>query len=381
MGDAASPSLYDSARLVGIFGAGRNGSTLIARLLDGSPDLWIHPIDVVFLPVWNDIAAHGTVRGDSYRTASARPLRHLDRPLAWRAVASLFALDVDQIEQEYVPRLEQPLTLRREAIEALDRDGTTTAAAFFPAFLAAAREAAARSPEPVERLLGFKTSETPYVDDFVRLWPEMRFVHIVRDPVSNYRSLKRTWMENKGAPFWTHGEDMLRMFLEARWLPHARAILRLQESDPARHLLVRYEDLLDDAEGEVLRLCEGLSIRPPEQPTLQTVLGGERMRVLPPNPSKPGVETPQAVVSDLAQRFGYDEVVTEREAQLITSATSDLARALGYRDLPDAPNRLSLWLRWLPVDASERLNVTSRRRLVLELAKRRLFVTRSLISL
>jgi Sulfotransferase family len=366
--------------LVGIFGAGRNGSTLVSRLLDGSPDLWIHPIDVVFLPVWNDFAARGSVRGESFRTASARPLRHLDLPLEWSTATRLFIPQLDEIESEYLPRLIQPRGLNRDPLARLDLDGTVAPAEFFPAFLEATRRSVARYPEPAPRLLGFKTSETAYVDEFVRLWPEMRFVHIFRDPISNYASAKRTWTESKHAPFWTHGEDLLRVFLEARWLPHARAILRYRESDPARHLVVLYEDLVVNPASEVLRLCAGLGVRPPSDPTLQTILGGERVRTFPPNPSQPGVETPQTVVPDMAERFGYNEVVTAREAQLIARATGDLAAALGYPSLPKTTGRLSLWLRWLPVDASERRNATSRARLALELVKRRAYVTRALLG-
>jgi len=366
--------------MIGIFGAGRNGSTLIARLLDGSPDVWLHPIDVVFLPTWDDLVAHGRIRGESARTATTRRLRNLEKPLEWRAAARAYSPDFDAVEDLYVSKLVEPLELRRDELAALDRDGVTTARVFFPAFLAVARRVTARDPDAGTRLLSFKTSETAYVDDYVKLWPEMRCLHIVRNPISNYRSAKRTWMERKQTPFWTRGEDLLQVFLEARWLPHARAILRYRASDPGRHVLVRYEDLIARPEPEVLRVCAELGIQPPPDPTLQTVLGGERMRELPRNVSQPGVQTPERVVSDLATRYGYEDVVTAREADLIARATGDLARALGYDDTPVASGRLSLWFRWLPVDASERRNATSRRRLALELVKRRLYVTRALLS-
>jgi len=367
------------ADLVGIFGAGRNGSTLIARLLDGSPDLWIHPVDVVFLPVWDDEADLGLVRGESYRTATTRRLRHLGKPLPWRRVAPLFTPQIDEIETDYLAQLTDPYPLRREELAAIDRDGTTTPVEFFPAFLEAARRTSARNPEPAPAELGFKTSETAYVDDFVRLWPGMRFVHIVRNPIANYASTKRTWMQGKKMPFWTTGEDVLRTFLEARWLPHARAVLRYLDSDPDRHLLVRYEDLCADPEGEVLRLCRALGVRPPGEPTRQTSLGGEQLRELPRNPSVDGVATPQHVVKDMAAQFGYDEVVTRREAALIAREVGPLGPALGYHDLPDPGSRLGLWLRWLPLDSSERKNVPSWSRWALELAKRRAYLTRTIL--
>jgi hypothetical protein len=366
-------------RLVGIFGAGRNGSTLIARLLDGSPDLWIHPIDVVFLPLWDDLATRGRVRGESARTATVRPLRNLSDRLDWRSIAPVFAPQVDEIAELYLPELEDPYELRRQALAALDRDGATTPAEFFPAFLEAARRASAREPEPAPARLGFKTSETAYVDDFVRLWPEMSFVHIVRHPIHNYASAKRTWMRGKRTPFWTHGEDVLRVFLESRWVPHAEAVLRYREADPDHHLLVRYEDLCADAEGEVLRLCEALGVHPPHEPALQTALGGERLRELPRNPSAPGVATPQHVVRDMATRFGYDEIVAPREAELIARRVGALGRALGYDDLPDPRGRVAMWLSWLPVESSERQNVRNWGRWLLELAKRRAYVTRMIL--
>ena len=366
-------------QLIGVFGAGRNGSTLIARLLDGSPDLWIHPIDVVFLPVWDDEAGLERVRGESYRTATTRRLRHLDASLPWRRIAPLFTPQVDEIERDYLMHLVAPYPPRRRELAVLDRAGTTGPAEFFPAFLEAARRTAAREPDPAPAALGFKTSETAYVDEFARLWPKMQFVHIVRHPITNYASTKRTWMESKATPFWTNGEDLLRTFLEARWLPHARAILRYSESDPDRHVLVRYEDLCADPEGEVLRVCAQLGVRPPAEPARQTSLGGERLRELPPNPSVRGIATPQEVVKDMSARFGYEQVVTPREAALIAREVGPLGPALGYDDLPDPGGRLGLWLSWLPVDASERQNVASRRRWLIELARRRAYLTRTIL--
>lgn len=320
-----------------------------------------------------------TFRGESYRTATTRRLHYLDEPLAWRRAAPLFTPQIDEIESDYLDWLISPYELRREELRLLDRDGATSAAEFFPTFLEAARRSSARNPEPVPGALGFKTSETAYVDDFVRLWPEMRFVHIVRNPITNYASTKRTWMQGKRTPFWTNGEDVLHTFLEARWLPHARAVLRYRASDPDRHLLVRYEDLCADPEGEVLRLCHGLAVRPPAEPTRQTSLGGEQLRELPRNSSVQGVGTPQHVVKDMAEQFGYTEVVTPREAALIAREVGPLGPALGYYDLPDPGSRLGLWLRWLPLDSSERENIPNRRRWAFELAKRRIYLTRTIL--
>lgn len=362
--------------MVAVFGAGRNGSSLLTRLLDGSPDLWIHPIDVVFLLLWDDLAAgRREIRGASYRTATTRTLAHVDRPLEWSRAYDVFRALVDDMEEVYLPRLRTALALRREALDELERRrGPTTPREFFPALLEAARRAAAREPDPAPRFIGFKTAETAYIDDYARIWPDLKFVHIVREPVANYSSVKRTWVERKRLPFWTGGEDMLRTFIDVRWVPHARAILRRRESD----VVVRYEDLVADPAGEVARVCSELGIRPPREPALQTVLGGEHLREFPDNPSKPGVATPEQVVADMAAQFGYDDIVTPREVELIALATQGLAGALGY-DEPSVPGRVRLWLRWLRPDADERRNRASLKRLVYELVRRRVYLTRALL--
>lgn len=367
--------------LVGIFGAGRNGSSLLARLIDGSPDLWIHPIDVVFLPLWDDLAAGFTeIRGASYRTATTRLLRHVEKPIARDDAWKVWKALVDDVEQTYAANLETPLTLRQAELESLGGSELVTAAEWIPEFLEASYRATTRNPDaPRPKLLGFKTSETAYVDDFLRIWPELRCVHIVREPHANYRPVKRTWIERKLRPFWSGGgaEDHLQTFIEARWVPHARAALQHVAADPDRHVLVRYEDLVADPIAEVSRVCDRLGIRPPKEPSRQTVLGGERVRRWPDNPSKAGVATPDVVVPNMAERFAYEEVLTTRERDLLTHKTGELARALGY-ETPPAPRALGLWLRWLPIDRSERQYAT--KRLLYEVLKRRVYLTRAIFS-
>jgi hypothetical protein len=87
------------------------------------------------------------------------------------------------------------------------------------------------------------------------------------------------------------------------------------------------------------------------------------------------------VVDDMAASFSYEEVVSDRERELIRLCTGSLAGQLGYegeRPLTGLA-RTRLWLRWLPPDPSERLHVGSRLRYTMELAKRRLWLTRRVL--
>jgi hypothetical protein len=361
-----------------VFGTGRNGRTLIARLLDGSPDLWMHPVDIVYLPIFDDLARIGRPTGPSVRTETTRRLGHLDARVAAEALVGCYRFHVEDLETVYLPRLVEERQAAGDPMAALLEHGDFAVDEFLPALLDEVR--AAYDPGADPRYLAFKSSETAYIDDYLRIFPGLPCIHILRHPVSNYSSLKRTIMDSKRRPFWNEGQDLMKTFLEARWLPHARALVRLLEQEPERHVLTRYEDLCANPTGEIRRVCDRLGVAPPPEPDIQTILGGMHMSELPPNPSKPGSATPERVVRDTAAVLGYQPNVSPREEALIMRLTGGLARRLGYDEAPSVEPTLRLWLDWLPVEASERQNIGSRPRWLLQLARRRAYITRRLAA-
>lgn len=369
--------------LVAIFGAGRNGSTLLVRSLDASPGLWVHPVDIVYLTVWDDLARRGAVAPDTRLNARTRPVRDLDGELPAAALVEELVHHWEVIEREYLPRLAEPIEPAARPAELLLDRAAYRAREFLPALLEAGRAAYDRR-ETKPAALVFKTLETPFVAAYAHVFPAMRFVHIVRDPVANYSSTKRSWTHRRHYAFYHGGHDVLRTFLDARWLPHARAISTLISREPERHRLVRYEDLCAEPGRVVGELCDWLGVERPAQAEELTVLGGRRVTSMPPDPapSQAGVEAPTRVVADMAREFGYDEVVSERERELIERLARPLAGPLGYS--LDGPTgrmaNLGLWLRWLPPDESERLHVRSRLRLAFELARRRAYIAGKLAA-
>ena len=206
----------------------------------------------------------------------------------------------------------------------------------------------------------------------------MRFIHLLRDPLATYSSLKRTNMVRKEWPFWQHGGDELRMLLEKRWLPHARFAVERAPAEPERHFVVRHEDVVAAPTETIGRICAWLGVAPPPEPDIQTVLGGRRMTKLPINPSRPGLETPARVVGDMSAKYGYDEVLTERERDFIVSRTYELARALGYFEGVASPPRGRLARAWLRPDRWELMNTKPNLRLLAALLSRRAYILRTL---
>ena len=361
--------------LVGLFGTGRNGSTLLGRLLDGSPELWVHPIEVNYLSVFSDLVRFGSLRARTAQNAVTEPLQ-LGGKLDFAVLRNAYGHHDDEIRDAFVAALEEPYTPANDS--ALSGDGSVVAADFLPRLLESSRHAY-DSREGAMSAYVFKSIETPYIDDYARVFPTMKFVHLLRDPLATYASLKRTNMVRKRWPFWAHGGDELRMMLEQRWLPHARFAVERAPSDPARHIVVRYEDLVASPSDEIGRLCTWLGVTPPAEPDVQTVLGGRRMTKLPMNPSRPGVDTPARVVRDMSTRFDYDEVLTRREQDFIVVRTRDLAGKLSYPDRGPV-SRLRLAGRWLIPDRWELANSRSPRRSIGAILARRRYIYGALLN-
>ena len=362
--------------LVGIFATGRNGSTLLMRLLDGSPDLWVHPIDVNYLSVFSDLLKYGRVNTlTSYNATTAKPLT-VEGELDVNLLLNVFSGHLQEIEKTYINNLTEPVVARSSPLRAIKEVDKYSSRTFLPAFLKSVRSAYDdRSCNP--RHYVFKSIETPYIEEYSDTYPEMRFVHMIRHPFTNYSSLKRTNMITKQWPFWRHGGDELRTFLEKRWIPHARFLVRACTSGSDRHILVRYEDLCDKPEETNHHICRWLGVAPPGDPTLQTVLGGKRMIELPRNASKKGVQTPSRVIANMAEKFGYDDVLTIREKEFILNRTYDLARELGYFAAGEEvtlPNRLDLARKWFLPDQWELVNAQSKLGLAKALLVRRCYI-------
>jgi len=364
--------------IIGILGVGRSGSTLLLRLLDGSPELWIYPIELNVLSTFvgrsivRRAAKNVLTRLGVGRGSAEGIVEHFD---AW-AVRQL-----EELDETYVRELAEVFAVERNPLEILRQSNVTSVPQYVEAFLDALRVAYDGRTSNAHPHLMFKTVEGADAKRYCELFPDMRCVHIVRDPISNYASLKRTDMLYKQKPFWYQGGDLLRTFLERRWIPHGQFMLDARRRGDDRHFVVKYEDVCDRPAETVREICRWLNVSPPDDPVALTVLGGRNARELPASSSKKGVATPKRVARDMPSAFGYEEVVTPREREFIVFRTRDLAHELGYGlqgGIP-ATGRGRLLLQWLLPDEWELMNADSRLRLARAVTARRLYICGKLL--
>ena len=345
---AEAPDSAPEPALIGIFGTGRNGSTLLTRLLDGISGAYVHAVECNFLSAINDLVLRDYVSEGVIKNAVTHPLWHLNRPVSTERLRRYYAYHKQEIETELLSVIDG-IDLGEAPFDALDRRPTWVARDFVTAFVGAF--AGWLQPREIPELVVFKSIETPYIPDYERLFPGMRFIHIVRDPVEMWSSQKRSLVLGKNRPPWYLGMDNLSACIDRRWVPHARVVV--ERMNAPSHFILRYEDLVRDPTTVMVRLVEWLGGRGPAEPTVQTVLGGRHPRKLGRYSSQPGVETSREVVSDLKERHDYVDVVSVRERNLIRLATWSLGHALGYGLGEERPDPNAVRSSWNSIDHND----------------------------
>jgi len=330
--------------LIGIFGTGRNGSSLLTRLLDGILGVYTHSAEVNFLSVLNDLAFKPWVSRDVRMNATVRPLMHLDKPIKTTRLIKRYTRQISEIISDYAVQLKEQdrLILSGNPLLALNKKPNYTASEFIPEFFKLVSRWL--DCKTVVKHYIFKTIETPYVEDYQRLFPDMKFLHLIRNPLDVYSSQKRTLLYKK-CPSWYLGKDNLDTMIMKRWIPHAKAILNNKKC--SNHYLVRYEDLVDRPKETIEGICNWLSLPLPAQPTKQTVFGGKSLKKSPQRSSQEGIELPMEVVSGLKDKFKYKKVLSDCEKDLIVYLSYDQAKRFGYfHDLP-LPELASIVKEWI----------------------------------
>lgn len=88
-----------------------------------------------------------------------------------------------------------------------------------------------------------------YTPKLIRLFPDAKFIHLMRDPRDNIISLKNVDFEG---PFVA--------LLAYRWVHSAKRIFRLKQKYPEKFYTIRYEDLVSDPKKYYLEMCQFLDI-------------------------------------------------------------------------------------------------------------------------
>ena len=345
--------------LIGIFGTGRNGSTMLCRLLDGLGHTYVHPVEEKFLSYFSDLAQKGTVSRETGQNCTTIQLKGLEVPIPITTLANAYSPSLDALRTLCSQNKVTPDPADRVEIGQL-LDGRRYLATDFAAEYLRAAARYACPGNHFEHYL-FKSIETPYIDDYAVRFPEMRFIHIIRDPVATCSSQKRTLFEKKSRAASYLGYDWLICMLKKRWIPHARHILA-HINDP-RHMFLRYEDVVVDPISRIGDVARWLGLSPPPRPDTQTIFFDKDIEVVGSYASKRGVETPAKVSANLRVENRYEEILSGREIDLINFMTGSYQKEFGYQP-SSSPTRNQVLAQYMLIDIWELKNVRGWRGIV-----------------
>lgn len=193
------------SRLVFLVSQPRAGSTLLQRLLGGSPQVhtvaepWVllHPLyatrRVGILSEFHHYIAHAAVRGFLHSEGMPEGVFHeAVRAYAWTLYEKALASSGKQLFLDKTPRYYW------------------------------------------------------IANELLRVFPEAKIIVLVRNPLGVLSSIWRSWVLGKGSPITRYTSDLLVAPTRLR---------TLAESKDPRVMCVRYEDILQSPEGQLKALC------------------------------------------------------------------------------------------------------------------------------
>lgn len=309
--------------MVFLLSSPRSGSTLLRVMLAGHPDLFCPP-ELHLLP-FDTLPERHAALGGSY----------LEEGLQ-RALMELMQLDADAV---------QPLLA-----DWMERKASVQAVYDKLQQLAKNRLLVDKSPTYSLSLTALKRAEL--------LFENAKFIHLVRHPYAVVDS----FVKNRMHKIFNLEPENPYQLAEQVWDVSNRNIRTfLQDVDPQRHHVLRYEDLVTDPEGAMRQLCTFLDL--PFDPAVLTPYEGKRMT--------DGVRANSMAVDDpnFRQRRRIESNLAEawREVDLplmLTQRTQELAADFEY-ELPKEASLIEESARWEVSSTGEPLATMTEERIVL----------------
>ncbi len=205
-----------------IIGSGRSGNTLLRSILSGNSDISIPP--------------------ESYRLPFAIKRFHIFSNKDWKEVVSEVLSEFENCKEFYTWDIELPKVHKR--LENIDESKRTLSNIFDELFCTYSGK---HSPD--SRIWGDKTPmNTMYLDWIGSVFPESKFIHIIRDGrdvASSYLKMERYETILEAANRWTNSIDLAQAFGS-----------KIKEN----YMEIRYEDMVTNTEESIKKVCDFIGI-------------------------------------------------------------------------------------------------------------------------
>lgn len=344
--------------LIGIFGTGRNGSSLITYLLDGLGETYVHPVEEKFITGFNRVANNKKISRFEDQNCINYPLRFLDKNVS-RSKLNFIQSSIDMLNKHCSETISDFSKLHIKNIGDILKEENYSLKSFIESYLKEISDKVVANNNFKNYL--FKSIETPYIANYQYFFPDMKCIHIIRNPYDVFSSQKRSLIDNKSLPATYLGYDWLISMIEYRWNPHMEYIDKI--SNNKNHIIVKYEDLTSRPEFEIQKIAKFLNVTSPKRPTTQTIFNNKDKENWGGNPSKKGIIMPNTVVKDLQVKSSYNEILSAREIDLISLRLKDSIKNFDY-ELKSQKSKNDILNSYLKIDKSEYIHCNSISRII-----------------
>lgn len=286
--DAKGKALEQTSNgLFFVVGSGRCGTTLLRAMFDSHSDMAL-PSETHFYGMFEERFRPGyESRDTATREATLKEL----------------------FEEPRIQAMEIGMDQVRSLIEGHEGDWDVLFLALLTAF---------RDSRGVTRA-GEKTPRHIHKFDYLsERFPKTKFIHLVRDP----RAVVASFVS---ARFYQHpnGKNPYRAIEKWNGVMDAHFDI-VKRADPSRYTLVRYEDLVNDAEGELHRLCAFLEV--PFEPEMLDFRNRAKAGYLADETNREGIRKPVYKASVEKWR----EVLRPSDVKVIDALCGEHMKKLGY---------------------------------------------------
>jgi LPS sulfotransferase NodH len=283
-------SVTEPGRLAWIFGSSRSGSTWLLRMLSGLEP--VIPIDDPHLGhhlgVWRPIPLAWATAKDPPKLGTLADYKRQKRDY-------LFS---DRYRDSWMPQLRKLVCDRFEAQAHEDA------------------EAAGGIEDPI---VVVKEPGSHAADTIMSLFPESFLVFLLRDGrdvVDSWLDAYRdgSWATEEGAyPVDDAGRPALIRWQASVWLHRTEVVQQtFAQTDPARRVMIRYEDLQTDPVGGLARICETIGVDA-DADRLEAIARSNEFSRVPDAQKGSGQEIRRAKPGGWATHMSREEILAMHE--------------------------------------------------------------------
>ncbi len=178
----------------------------------------------------------------------------------------------------------------------------------------------------------FPGAKAPYSEFYLDLYEkwladhELRFITVIRNPIDVIASLKHSQIHSH-----LHGFRNLVEVQSRNWVRSASLVLGKEHDKRTRFCAVRYEDLVNDPESTVSRLCRFIGV----DPEIEPMLNRSDFAYYDTNTSFPQSYANRRDKESYVYRpESRKQSLSDRDIRVIGRICGETARSLGYED-PD----------------------------------------------